>query len=463
MLTFDLALPVFAGIVRDVLGEEALESYFFLRDVSGKLTFIVPDGFDAEKRKEIADEAWARVQPYVDGQGMAVASPSDLFDDRLRDPQDMLHVRVALGDADISVRVVDRRMVGADWVRNPGTALASKRLAFTSLKGGVGRTTALCVLAAALVNEGRRVLVVDLDLEAPGLGSMLLNENTLPLYGMLDFLVERGNGIVDDEFLTQMVGSSWLGAGRGLLDVIPAAGRLSDAFPENVLGKIARAYLASTDEKGRTTTFADHVAVALDRLAERHQYDAILVDARAGLHETTAASILGLGAHVLCFGLDQPQTYADYKLLFAHLATIAPAATAASQVEPTAGFEWADALILVQGKAPASTSGQARFVDRMTHLIDRFRLQSADPLELKVSLDTVERKFDVDWDETEIDVAPVPEEGGVTTCRILSDARYSSFDPLSDQSVFDDSVYDATYGQFIDVCRTVLSLDLNGY
>ena len=40
---------------------------------------------------------------------------------------------------------------------------------FYSFKGGVGRTMALVNIAVALALHGRRVLVVDFDIEAPEL------------------------------------------------------------------------------------------------------------------------------------------------------------------------------------------------------------------------------------------------------------------------------------------------------
>ena len=40
---------------------------------------------------------------------------------------------------------------------------------FYSYKGGVGRTMALANVAAILAKQGRRVLLIDFDLEAPGL------------------------------------------------------------------------------------------------------------------------------------------------------------------------------------------------------------------------------------------------------------------------------------------------------
>src|SRR5438874_4179452 len=42
---------------------------------------------------------------------------------------------------------------------------------FYSYKGGVGRTLSLVNSAAILAQQGRRVLLVDFDLEAPGLDS----------------------------------------------------------------------------------------------------------------------------------------------------------------------------------------------------------------------------------------------------------------------------------------------------
>ncbi|MEM6301295.1 MAG: AAA family ATPase, partial [Pseudomonadota bacterium] len=45
---------------------------------------------------------------------------------------------------------------------------------FYSFKGGVGRSMAMMNVASELVAAGRRVLVVDFDLEAPGLDTFNL-------------------------------------------------------------------------------------------------------------------------------------------------------------------------------------------------------------------------------------------------------------------------------------------------
>jgi MinD-like ATPase involved in chromosome partitioning or flagellar assembly len=59
---------------------------------------------------------------------------------------------------------------------------------FYSFKGGVGRTLALANVAVTLARRGKRVLVVDLDLEAPGLTTLDVFANAEGKPGFLDFV-----------------------------------------------------------------------------------------------------------------------------------------------------------------------------------------------------------------------------------------------------------------------------------
>ena len=65
-----------------------------------------------------------------------------------------------------------------------------RTVTFYSFKGGVGRTTALTHVAWILALRGRKVVAVDLDLEAPGL-STAFNLNPQPKYGIVDYFYER--------------------------------------------------------------------------------------------------------------------------------------------------------------------------------------------------------------------------------------------------------------------------------
>jgi MinD-like ATPase involved in chromosome partitioning or flagellar assembly len=63
-------------------------------------------------------------------------------------------------------------------------------ITFYSFKGGVGRTLALVNVAAELVRMGRRVLVVDFDLEAPGLETFERLRPAQPRSGVVEYVKE---------------------------------------------------------------------------------------------------------------------------------------------------------------------------------------------------------------------------------------------------------------------------------
>ena len=61
---------------------------------------------------------------------------------------------------------------------------------FYSFKGGVGRTMALVNTAVTLALRGRRVLVVDFDVEAPGLDTFDVLRPQEEVPGIIDFVAE---------------------------------------------------------------------------------------------------------------------------------------------------------------------------------------------------------------------------------------------------------------------------------
>ena len=168
----------------------------------------------------------------------AVAAAADLLDPSLADDfavQELVDVAApGSGSRWRRVAVVDRRIVGQDWAVGwqaplPGVPPV---LAFHSIKGGVGRSSAVAVLAAHQAERGRNVLVVDLDLEAPGIGALLLAQEDLPQLGVLDWLVETSlRPDAEGELIQQCVGQSQLTQGRGAVDVLPALGRCAGEAP----------------------------------------------------------------------------------------------------------------------------------------------------------------------------------------------------------------------------------------
>ena len=64
---------------------------------------------------------------------------------------------------------------------------------FYSFKGGVGRTLALINVATQLAKQGKKVLLVDFDLEAPGIDSHF-EQNLAAKKGVLDFFHDYNHG-----------------------------------------------------------------------------------------------------------------------------------------------------------------------------------------------------------------------------------------------------------------------------
>jgi hypothetical protein len=444
MITFDESLPLMIDLVARAWGSTAVASCVFLRDAIGRLTVIVLDpGRTGVEREELSAMINVQLGGYADPSGISVATPEELFDESLREAGIGLAFPIDRESFKGSVRIVDRRVAGADWLRRPTTENpTTPRLFFVSLKGGVGRSTALCVLAAHLAASGRRVLAIDLDLEAPGLGTMLLDQTTLPRFGLLDYLVETNLAEVADGFLSDMVGSSQLSGGRGSITVVPALGTLSNNSPMNVLGKLARAYLVSENDSS-LNGFTAKIEKLIDRLTSAGDHDVVLVDARAGLHESTAAAAVALQGNTLVFGMDQPQTYAGYRALLAQMAL-------------TLGADWKTRLHLVEAKVGADGPSD-EFTSNMIDILPD--LHDPEPSGL-IPLDQLRGTFAVDWDDG-ISVGSMIDQEIDNTFIYESDA-FARFDPLKHPDRLSRGMYAAVYGHFLQMCDDILqSADIN--
>src|ERR1022692_2646862 len=78
----------------------------------------------------------------------------------------------------------------------PEQSSKGRIVTFYSYKGGTGRSMALANVAWVLASNGRRVLVIDWDLEAPGLHryfAPFLSDKELSGYGsqgLMDFVID---------------------------------------------------------------------------------------------------------------------------------------------------------------------------------------------------------------------------------------------------------------------------------
>lgn len=451
--TFDESLGKFAALVADKIGEPSLSKCLFLRDPVGTLTCIMESGLlSAEDRKTLAEAAEKSLKPYVESDGFAVATAAELFDESLDSETTGIRMQASYGGRVFTIRFLDRRVMGGAWLQKHEDISASRRLIFASLKGGVGRSTALCVLAADLASQGHRVLAIDMDVEAPGIGSMLLEEGTMPRFGLLDYLVESGLQEVDDQFYDSLIGPSWLAAGHGVVSVIPAIGAESISHPKNILSKIARAYLNGKDDAALGIT--EKMKRLLDRIDQRKEFDVVLLDARAGLHETTGSALLGLGARVVLFGTDQKQTVDGFGILFENLAMVD-------------SDGWRDRLLVIHAKASPHLDSQKSFSSKIQDSFATIFLPDEEvfqAVEQSLQLKALDGVFNIEWEESaetvrdRTDSLISEKHRSVEVAQILESEGYRDFDPLTKPDTLTGRLYLSIYGDFLDKVKTLLGI-----
>ena len=182
---------------------------------------------------------------------------------------------------------------------------------FTAFVRGRGRSTTAAVLAWHLARNGEHVLVVDLDLESPGLSSAMLDLAARPEFGVTDWFVEDLVG--QDDYVSERMAAApaWAQELDGDVRVVPAHG----SEPGEYLAKLGRVYL---DIKVPWTVRLERL---LSRLEETYKPSIVLLESRSGLHDIAAATVTDLGAQVLLFAVDAESHWTDYAVLFRHWQT----------------------------------------------------------------------------------------------------------------------------------------------
>lgn len=157
-----------------------------------------------------------------------------------------------------------------------------KAITFFSYKGGVGRTLAATNFAVYLAKLGLRVVIMDFDLDAPGVDSKFpsftLPKNQL---GLIDYILRfqrdgTGPGPIEDILCKVPVPSARQDYSLGL---IPAGQYL------------AADYSAKLNELNWSTIFSDErdgiafFQVFLDRIRDELSPDVLVIDSRTGFSE----------------------------------------------------------------------------------------------------------------------------------------------------------------------------------
>lgn len=285
---------------------ERAEPVYLVRNLHGQVRVAVSEEVEADvsSRKALdllathLRSALGAHGPSADG-GVLFVTPSLLAD-----------TRETAREVRRGVYLVERLVTGGDWwrVREPRAASGARRYTLFSVKGGVGRSTTAAVLAWHLASNGQRVLVVDLDLESPGLSSAMLEAAASPSFGVTDWFVEDLVGQGEHVIGEMTAAPAWARDLEGDVRVVPAHGR----DPGEYLAKLGRVYMSTGD------TWSARLECLLSRLEVNHRPTAIIMESRSGLHDIAAATVTDLDAHVLLFATDSDSTWTDYDVLFRH-------------------------------------------------------------------------------------------------------------------------------------------------
>lgn len=426
----------------------ANEAIILVRNWYGQLTLLLPCTRDELKRStcnplmedlQLVTGPLA-LQPWV-------LCRDDLFDAKSywREPS----LISLLTEEGLQLVLLERQDKEKDWLTtttaNTNTDRTTKRCVFFSAKGGVGRSSALTMLAVTLAQRGQRVLVVDGDFESPGISSSLLPAGDgQPDYGVVDWLTAQSLG-ADEASLKQMALAQVVEptplntvlALNGQVFIAPAYGRKTEAY----VSKLARAYRQSPDGK----TYSQRLGNFLSAVEAEHKIDVTLFDCRAGIDDTAAAAITQLQADVsLLFAINTSQTWDAYRLLFKHLRRNTALFVGNTNEQNNVDSHWdlRSSLRVVSALTPQEHGAYAGYVES-------FR-QNA--------YETFCEIYDADSGDNPDAYSPAPDaiEAPHSPSRVTWVDALRAFSPLTLPSQITDSVNQAAFSDFLDTVAALL-------
>lgn len=309
MTTFDEILPKVTKILLPYSEEvKRIAPIYINRDLNGRVRLIVAEKWEEDAQAHTTLDSITQAMFEQLGAHAFPANQAIFFE------EDIDAVKTDCFAAPLEeiagVFVIDRLTTESNWSTISPIAAGVPRVVFFSIKGGVGRSTAMAATAWSLAQSGKRVLVLDLDLESPGLSSSLLPSDRRPTFGITDWLVEdlanNGKAVLD-----HMVATSSL-THDGDIYVVPAHGKDAGEY----VSKLGRAWMPKVTTDGRQS-WSQRLQGLINTLEERIKPDIILIDSRAGIDEVSSACVTDLGASlVLLFAIEGEQTWSGYRILF---------------------------------------------------------------------------------------------------------------------------------------------------
>jgi hypothetical protein len=266
-----------------------LATFTCVRDIYGRCSFAV-EGLEPQQIKEIKAEVDLvdNIQPYLGIMGVAGLDEGSGLARTIRE------FRRPLGEPK-NAFVLERLLSNESWVRGSDSNPESwpPVIAFYSFKGGVGRSTAAALTALTLAREGKRVVVIDLDLEAPGIEGYFFapsDPNGKVQTGVVDYLLERGVAGASyrpeiNDFVLPYSDPAVAATGGSLL-IVPA-GRVDDTYME----RLGRLNLADI---GRKPGAENPLRALIAGVLSWRPADLVVVDSRTGFTDLGGITLNGL-------------------------------------------------------------------------------------------------------------------------------------------------------------------------
>ena len=183
--------------------------------------------------------------------------------------------------------IIEKYLTNVYWnesaVKNKKMDLKSKLICFYSYKGGVGRTTTMVMSAIEMAKKGKKIVMIDFDLEAPGVASIFPDES-ISQYGLLDYLIESsvyGNELQIDEYMYNVSDYCHVNQDGGEIYVIPAYGKIVDNNAE-LYRKCLMRFNLDMPVYMESSTPIDGLLKKIDAFIKP---DYIFIDTRSGLHQ----------------------------------------------------------------------------------------------------------------------------------------------------------------------------------
>lgn len=282
-----------------------------LRDIYGRISVIIQTK-KSNKHKSLAKKLFNLLGNFAYSEDSIFIYSEELIaiDSLIKSPD-----KILIQGTSHPIYLLDKQITGQDWLRQPiDEAPHPPRVTLFGIKGGVGRSTALAIWSWYLAKQGKKVLVIDLDLESPGIGQILMPHERAADFGVVDWLVEEAVGQADEWLLRDMVATSPLSEStEGAVRVVSAAG----GKEQDYIAKLSRVYM-DINQDGKILDFAHRLSKLFQNLETQEKPDIVLLDSRAGIHDIAAIAITRLTNMAFLFAVNTPQTWQAYRFLFKH-------------------------------------------------------------------------------------------------------------------------------------------------